>query len=46
MTSPLPDRASGLPRASVIIPAYNAARTLPATLAALRAQTIPAGNSK
>ena len=44
MISPLPDLASGLPRASVIIPAYNAARTLPATLAALRAQTIPAAH--
>src|SRR5689334_9252898 len=29
-------------RASVVIPARNAARTLPATLAALRGQTYPA----
>src|SRR5690242_19491312 len=34
--------ANTRPRASVIIPAYNAVRTLPATLTALRAQTYPA----
>ncbi|MDQ2806271.1 MAG: glycosyltransferase family 2 protein, partial [Chloroflexota bacterium] len=37
-----PDVQPDMPLAGVIIPAYNAAHTLPATLAALRAQTIPA----
>src|SRR6476661_7120595 len=34
--------AGALPRVSVVIPAYRAARTLPAGLAALAAQTYPA----
>src|SRR5438270_189444 len=34
--------SSGGPRASVVVPAYNAAGVLPACLAALQAQTYPA----
>ena len=36
-----PERAPGRPLVSVIIPAYNAAATLPATLRAVIAQTYP-----
>ncbi len=41
MVDPNNSNSPQSPFACVIIPAYNAARTLPATLAALRAQTIP-----